>query len=109
MNCSRFNVKELKCPKLTYNGRSEVVSALTGGVAANYAYGAVGNRLVSTNRPNGRVANLCRSGCDGINWRVWKRVYLPAEVTHKYYYNGWNPVVEKITPDSGTTATVRYV
>ena len=32
-----------------YNGRSEVVSALTDGVAANYAYDAIGNRLVSTN------------------------------------------------------------
>ena len=109
MNCSRFNVKELKCPKLTYNGRSEVVSALTGGVAANYAYGAVGNRLVSTNRPNGRVANLYRSGCDGLDRRVYKSVDLPSEERHEFYYNGWNPVVEKITPSGGTTATVRYV
>ena len=41
--------------------------------------------------------------------RVWKQVYLPAEVTHKYYYNGWNPVIERVQSDSGTTATVRYV
>ena len=109
MNCSRFNVKELKCPKLTYNGRSEVVSALTGGVAANYAYDAVGNRLVSTSLPNGRVSVLYCSGYDGLDRRVWKRVYLPSEASHWYYYNGWNPVVEKITPSGGTTATVRYV
>ena len=66
-----------------YNGRLEVVSAFTDGIAANYAYDAVGNRLVSTNRLNGSVANLCRSGYDGINWRVWKRFYLPSEVTHR--------------------------
>ena len=39
--------------------------------------------LVSTNRPNGRVANLYRSGGDGLDRRVWKRVYLPAEVAHR--------------------------
>ena len=141
MDGGRFLVKELICPKFSDNGRSEVVSALTDGIAANYAYDAVGNRLVSanggfnasysanalnqyatvttdgvatpvtygpygamtrfgaysyscternnriglvsTNRPNGSVANLCRSGCDGINWRVWKRFYLPSGVTHR--------------------------
>ena len=150
-----------------YNGRSEVVSALTDGVAANYAYDAVGNRLVSTNgilatayaanalnqyaavtadgddmpveydrwgamtrfgaysyscternnriglvstnRPNGRVENLCRSGCDGLDRRVYKSVYLPSEERHEFYYNGWNPVVERVRPSGGTTATVRYV
>ena len=149
-----------------YNGRSEVVSALTDGVAANYAYDAIGNRLVSTNGgfatayaanalnqyaavtadgddmpveydrwgamtrfgayfydcerngqvsfittnlPNGRIRQVSTSGYDGLKRRIYKSVSSPAGVSHEYYYNGWNPVVERVRPSGGTTSTVRYV
>ena len=55
------------------------------------------------------IRELYDSGYDGLDRRVYKSVSSASEVTHEFYYNGWNPVVEKITPSGGTTATVRYV